>query len=82
MGIFRTKKIGRYTDLDLATKVIRSKEDIIDAAKDGGDIVTLLHTWAEWREALARKRSENRSPLDGYHDQRINRKNKEAKNQE
>ncbi len=65
MGFFRTKKIDRYTEEQLEDKVVWARIGVLRAVGDRFlDVDEALQEWAEWREALARKQGQNKSPLD------------------
>lgn len=74
MGIFRTKKVDKYSIEDIESHINTSRELVIamcrsvDLKRDSEflskKLDEALHEWAEWREALARKHNENKSPLD------------------
>ena len=68
MGYFRTKKIDRYSYRDLVDYVrkarCRVREVVLNPKLSDGGLDNALREWGEWREALARKEGENKSPLD------------------
>ena len=62
MGFFRRHKIKKFTQEEIEARMNRAFMYICECKElEEADLVE----WACWREALARKQGENKSPLDG-----------------